>query len=244
MASFHLWNREANNEALAFFYRAIELDHNFASAYGMAARCYLQRKASGWMADRASEIAETARLARQAGQLGKDDAVALATAGMSLAFVVGDIVDGSAFIERALALNPNLALAWLFSGWVRVWLGEPEIAIERVTRALRLSPHDPQIVSMQCAMAAAHLFAGRYDEAWSWAEAAVREQPNMLLASCVAAASAALAGHLSEVGKEMTHLRQLDPGLSVSNLKDVFPIRRSDDFDRLADALRRAGLPE
>ena len=51
MAAFHQWTREGNNEALPLFYKAIELDPNFASAYGMAARCYGQRKSS-WLGDR------------------------------------------------------------------------------------------------------------------------------------------------------------------------------------------------
>ena len=42
------------------------------------------------MADREAEVAEAARLARQAAELGKDDAVALCTAGIALSFVVGD----------------------------------------------------------------------------------------------------------------------------------------------------------
>ena len=53
MAAVHHWTREGNDEALRTFYRAIELDPNFASAYGMAARCYSQRKVSGWFVDRA-----------------------------------------------------------------------------------------------------------------------------------------------------------------------------------------------
>jgi hypothetical protein len=44
--------------------------------------------------------------------LGRDDALALCTAGLALAFVVGDPNDGLALIDRALALNPNLAWAW------------------------------------------------------------------------------------------------------------------------------------
>ena len=40
MAGVHQWTQEGNEEALAHFYRAIELDPNFAAAYGMAARCY------------------------------------------------------------------------------------------------------------------------------------------------------------------------------------------------------------
>jgi hypothetical protein len=30
-----------------------------------------------------------------------------------------------------------------FGGWVKNWLGEPEAAIERFARAMRLSPLDP-----------------------------------------------------------------------------------------------------
>ena len=109
MASFHQGTREANDEALPLFYRAIELDPDFASAYGMAAWCYAQRKMNGWVTDRAQEIAETARLARRAAELGKDDAVALCAGGFALAYVVGDLDDGGAMIDRALVLNPNLA---------------------------------------------------------------------------------------------------------------------------------------
>jgi TolB-like protein len=125
MAAFHQWTSGANNEALAWFSKAIELDANFAAAYAMAARCYAQRKSSGWVTDRAHEIAETAKLARRAGELGRDDAGALCSAGIALAFVVGDLDGGAAYIDRALVLNPNLAWAWLFSGLMKVWLGEP-----------------------------------------------------------------------------------------------------------------------
>jgi hypothetical protein len=74
MAGLHLWTKESNEEALSHFYRAIELDPTFASAYGMAARCFTQRKASGWMTHRQQETTETVRLARQATDLGREDA--------------------------------------------------------------------------------------------------------------------------------------------------------------------------
>jgi TolB-like protein/Tfp pilus assembly protein PilF len=244
MAGVHRWTRKDNNEALSLFYRAIELDAEFASAYGMAARCYSQRKTSGWMIDRGHEIAEAERLARRAGELGKDDAVALASAGIALAFVVGDLDGGAHFTDRALDLNPNLAWAWLFSGLVKIWLGEPEVALERIARAMRLSPHDPHIGNMQGATAWAHFFAGRYAEALSWAETAVREQPNLMFASCVAAASGALGGRLAEAQRATARVRQLDPALRVSNLKDFFPTRRAEDLARWEEGMRKAGLPE
>jgi TolB-like protein/Tfp pilus assembly protein PilF len=244
MAALHRWNRDANNEALRLFYRAIELDPEFASAHGMAARCYSQRKASGWMVDRAQEIAETERLARRAAALGEDDAVALCTAGIALAYVVGELEHGNALMDRALAINPNWASAWLFSGWGKVWLGEPEAAIELVERAMRLSPQDPQIFNAQAAIALAHFFAGRYADASSWADMAAREQPIHFIANCVSAASNAHAGRLSEAQNAMARVRQLDPDLRLSNLHDLFPIRRPEDFARWAEGMRRAGLPK
>ena len=244
MAAVHQWTKPANEEALAMFYRAIELDPGFGAAYGLAARCYSQRKTSGWTTDRRHEVREAERLARRAGELGKDDAVALSAAGIALAFVVGDLDSGADFTDRALELNPNLAWAWLFSGLIKIWLGEPEVAIERITRAIRLSPHDPHICNMHGGIGWAHFVAGRYAEALSWAETAVREKPNLMFAFCVAAASGALGGRLAEAQKAMSHVRQLDPTLRMSNLREFFPTRRAEDFAKWEEGLRKAGLPE
>ena len=242
---YQLTNQEAHAEALRLFNRAIELDPEFASAYGMAAWCYVRPKASGWMIDPANEIAETARLARRAVELGKDDAVALAASGSALAYVVGDLDTGVALIDRALALNPNLAAAWYFGGWVKIWLGEPDAAIERLARAMRLSPLDPQMPRMQTAMASAHFFAGRHDEASSWMEMALREAPDFLTGLRISAASNALAGRLESARKAVTRLQELHPALRVSNFKDTAgPYRRPEDLAKYEDALRKAGLPE
>jgi TolB-like protein/DNA-binding SARP family transcriptional activator len=244
MACVHRWTREANVEALRLFYRAIDLDADFASAYGMAARCYSQRKASAWVVDRAKEVAETARLARRAVELGKDDAVALCTAGIALSFVVGERDEGGDLLNRALALNPNWAWAWIFSGWNKVWQGEPDIAIEYLGRAMRLSPQDPQIVNAYAAIASAHFFAGRHTEAAAWAEKAMREQPNHFIATCMAAASSALVSRPTKAARAMARLRELDPSLRMSNLETLFPIRRPEDFAMWSRGMRMAGLPE
>jgi TolB-like protein len=110
LASFHLFTRERNAEALRLFYKAIELDPDFSSAYGMAAWCFLQRKEWGWIANRRQEIAEAGRLARRAAELGRNDAVALGTGGLTLSFVVGQLDEGAALVDRAVALNPNFGL--------------------------------------------------------------------------------------------------------------------------------------
>jgi TolB-like protein/lipopolysaccharide biosynthesis regulator YciM len=244
MAGLHKWSREGNEEALAHFYRAIERDSNYAAAHGLAARTYVQRNAGGWLTDRPLELAEASRLARRAVELGHDDAVALATAGFALAQLAGDIEDGDAFIEKALELNPNLAWAWLYSGWVKAALGDANLAIERIARAKRLSPHDPQEVSFHTAMSFAHFIAGRYGEALACAQAAVRDRPNFQVVHCLAAASAALAGQLADARKAMERLRRLSPNLRVADTGVVDVFHRPEDLARWTDALRKAGLPE
>jgi len=251
IASLHSWTKESNDEALRLFNKAIELDPDFASAYGMAAWCYVRRKGSRWIIDRAQETAETARLARRAAELGWDDAVALAWGGFALAYVVHDVEVGAALIDRALQLNPNLAEAWHFSGWVRIYLGEPEVAIEHLAHAMRLSPLDPLTFVAQMAIAFAHFFAGRYVDASSWAEKALatsppglRERPVYHPALLIAAASNSLAGRLEEAQNAIARLRQLNPTPHISNLKNQIPLRRPKDLARYTEGLRKAGLSD
>jgi hypothetical protein len=72
----------------------------------------------------------------------------------------------------------------------------------------------------------------------------LHEQPNYPAANRVLAASHALAGQSVEAQQAMARLRQLDPGLRVSNLTEVFPLRRPEDLAKFTDGLRKAGLPE
>jgi len=238
-------NRQANDEALHLFNRAIELDPEFAAAYGRAALCYLIARINGWMPDAANAIAEVKKLTQRAVELGKDDAIALSAGGNALAFVVGDLGVGAGLVDRALALNSNLAEAWHFGGWVKVWLGEPESAIERFARAIRVSPLDPWLMGMRAGTAYAHFFSDRYDEATSWAALALQCSPDYRPGLRITAASNAMAGRPEQAQKAVARLRELSPTLRLSNLRDVLgPYRRAEDIARYEEGLRQAGLPE
>ena len=240
MANLYRSTREANIEAVASFSRATDLDPTFASAYGMAARCYDQRKLNGWVTDSGKESAEVARLARKVTEHGWEDAVALCSAGIAVAYVVNDLDHGAALIDRALLLNPNLAAAWSLSGWIKVCLCEPDAAIERVTRAMRLSPHDPFSFDMQTTMAFAHFTAGRYTEALSWAEAAVRRQPNFSPALRILAASNAMLGRKDQARNAASRALDLNPEFRISDVR-IHPDATTGGFGRYQEGLRRRG---
>lgn len=244
VACFHKGTREAIDEALPLLYKSVDLDPDYAAAYGMAAWCYFWRKINGWMADRPQETSVGARLARRAVELGRDDAVALTRGGHALGHFGGDLDACIALLDRALVLDPNLSAAWYLSGFQRITRGDHDDAIGRIARAMRLSPLDPEMVRMQTGTAMAHLLAGRFDAAVSWAEKAYRDLPSFLLAVGIVAASHALAGRAEEAQQAMHRLRQLDPTLRISNLKDRVLLHRLEDLATLEDGLRRAGLSE
>jgi TolB-like protein len=244
LASARGWTKDANSAALQLFCKAIELDPGLACAYGMAAWCYIQRKTRGWMIEHVQESAEATRLARKAVHLGGNDPVALCMGGYALAFIAHEFDDAVAFMDRGLAVNPNLAQAWMLSAWLRVWRGEPDLALDHVARAMRLSPFDPLMSAMHGATAYAHFLAGRYDMASSCAKKAMRERSNFLLAICMSAASNALAGRLEPAQKSMAPALECDPDLRVSNLGELAPFRRAEDLATFAEGLRKAGLPE
>jgi tetratricopeptide (TPR) repeat protein len=197
------------------------------------------------MNDRGDETANAARLAQRAVDLSRDDAEVLSEAGFVIAYVVGNLDSGAAFVDQALMLNPNWAGAWRWGGWVKIWLGHLEMALERFKYTIRLNPLDPLSFTTHAGIAAAHFYAGRYDEASFSAEKAGREKPSLTLGWRYLAASHALAGRIKEAQKAMDQLRKIDPLLRVSTLRDTIQNNIPHDyFARYEEGLRKAGLPE
>ena len=243
MMYFNQWTDETIGKALDLFYKAIELDAEFASANGLAAWCYVRRKLSGWMKN-PGEMAELERLARRAIKLANDDAVALYSGGWALVQVEGSVEEGVAALNRALTLNPNMTSAWLLSGWTKIYIGEPDEAIEHLVHAMRLNPLDPLFQRMQTGVAAAHFLAGRYEQSSSYAHTALQQYPNYLPLLRVAAASHALAGKMIEAEKAVAQICRQDPTSRLSSVTQFAPFRRPEDISRYLDGLHKAGLPE
>ena len=243
MAAFHRWTAKGCKEALDHFYRAIEIDPDYAVAHAMAARCVNQRLVTQPLAVGADERAEAERLARRAADLGRNDALALCMAGVTLGLSVKDVRGGAALTERGLALNPNLAWGWYSDGWLNLWLGNPEIGIDRIRRAMQLSPQDPMIFQMQTALAHAHFTAGDDRQALSWAQKALDYRPDHYPALLAAAASAAHLDLPTEAEDAKARLLRVLPGINARFVTDLLPHQRPEDAARWVEGLYKAGLP-
>ena len=100
--------------------------------------------------------------ARRALQVAGDDPGVLANAAFALAYFGEDIGAMMALVDRALALNPSFARGWYISGVIKLWAGQPDLAIEHVEASLRLSPR-ARIGPALCVIGSAHFFARRFD---------------------------------------------------------------------------------
>lgn len=122
---------DAAAQALDLLGRAIERDPHYGLALAAAAFCHSQRFGSGWTGDPESERRQGIELARRALQAGSDDSNAIVFAVGALANSGEDVGLLMRLIDNLLALNPSSAHGWNWSGWLRLFAGNADLAIDR-----------------------------------------------------------------------------------------------------------------
>ena len=245
LACFSPATAENLEQALALFTKATALDPDYASAYGMAMYCHANRLGFGVASDVTHERSEISRLLQMVTRVGQEDGVALEKAAWAVAYVLRDLSSAKQLIDRALALNPNLASAWTSSGWINLWGGRPDIAMEHLARARRLDPNSLTPTTTFSAMAHACFFLDRYEEALALAEQMVQHSPDAHPSLRIGAASAAFAGHNDTARRFAARLRVVDPAFVVSRLSAYLgPYQEEAFVEKYAQGLRIAGLPE
>jgi TolB-like protein/class 3 adenylate cyclase len=233
---------ESVDRALELFEKAIAFDGGYASAYGMAIFCHTNRVGFSLARDIDKEKCEVARLLEMIMRVGQDDGVAIGQAAFAVAYVLRDVVSAKRLIDRALELNPNLATAWTNSGWINVWLGQPQLGLDHLTLARRLDPTSHG--TRMAATAHAYFFLNRYEEALAQAEDILRADPDAHPALRIGAASAAFAGRSETAHRLAGHLQTIDPAFRVSRLGEVLGPYQQTAIEKYAEGLRLAGLPE
>ena len=134
----------------------------------------------------------------------------LARAAFALGYFGEDIGAMIALVDRALALNPNYARGWHISGVLRLWAGQPDIAIEHFDAALGLSPRARLGTSLGL-IGAAHFFSRRFNEAPPKLLLAIQEDPSFRQPHRYLAACYAHMGRLDDAREIVKRLRAIAP---------------------------------
>ncbi len=236
---------ESLAQALRLFTEASVLDPAFSPAYGMSMCCHGHRVGFGLVENMDEEKAEVARLWRMVTRVGQDDSVALGQAGYAIAFVYRDLPAAKELIDRAVGLNPNLASAWGSSGWINLWQGHAEVALDHLGRAERLDPGQAGYATWRSAMAHAYFYLGRYDEALALVRQMLLHSPNAHPVLRIGTASAAFAERTDDVRRLAARLQHVDALFRVSRLKEYLgPYQDPEFVEKYKDGLRRAGVPD
>jgi TolB-like protein/class 3 adenylate cyclase/tetratricopeptide (TPR) repeat protein len=230
-------------EALGLFTKAFERDPDYAAAYAMAAWTILMQQAISGVPLTNEERADAIRLANLGATKGIDDAFALSRSAHVLTYLGHEYDRGASLVEQAVALNPNLANAWHSRGWVLLMCEENERSLESFDRMIRLSPLDPLRVRAWNGMAFALFSLGRYEEGFVSASKAIQflTEAHSMGAYIV---NAVRSGHSLEAREAVARLLKLQPDFLTSHAQKAFPVRSQETKDRMAAALREAGLPE
>jgi adenylate cyclase len=202
---------ESVAEAVVLARRALAIDPSYAPAAALVGRCRALQRVQGWGALSDQDIGEACRLARQVLEAERDDAETIWQAASTLFYLAGEAAMAVAALDRALALNPNAAHAWMTRGNIHAMRNEPEAAIEAVERARRLSPFDPYSCFYAGNLALAHFAARRFEQTIQWADSALHDQPRLVTAMRVKVAALAHLGRLDEARAELNRVLAISP---------------------------------
>jgi adenylate cyclase len=237
------FSKETMQHVLSLIYRAIELDPEYSAPYGLACRCISAMKLYRWGFDPSHHEAEVRRLADRVRVFGQDDAYALSYAAFALVWVSREHDLGMSFADKAVSVNPNLALSWLMRGATATFLGKHDEALKSLELTTRISPVGVDFYVAHAFMAFAHLFLGDYPKSIAAASTSISYMPTWLVPLLPHTAAEALTGDMCGAGKSLAKLRALNPDLRLSTIDRAYPYRPG-DVARLREGLRLAGLPE
>jgi tetratricopeptide (TPR) repeat protein len=170
------------------------------------------------------------------------DDLALAIAGHLTTLLTKRHDEALQLFAQALTVNPSSVWAWARSATTLAYLGRADEAMERVQRAIKLSPFDRAMFSFFTTAGTAALVAERADEAVAWFGKALRLNPHFSAARRLLVAALIGAGEFAEARAVAQELLEAHPGFSISAFGRWYPMTEP-HLGRLLGALHAGGLP-
>jgi AraC-like DNA-binding protein/tetratricopeptide (TPR) repeat protein len=232
---------DGNARALELLERAMSKDPNHALAIALAAWAHVQRVVYHFTSAPQQERARSIELAYRARAL-SGDATVLAVLGNALT-LLNELDSADLVIRKALAVDGGSAWAWSRSGWLDVYQGDPESAIERFKIALDLAPHDVLAFNSFVGIGCAHFKAGNYAEAARWQERALIEHPSSIWVHRTLCPAYVLGAAKPEARRSLGALLKQYPGLTLSEVQRGLPPLPQFYCNLVVEALHDVGLP-
>jgi len=227
-----------------FLARAIELEPDYAAAYAWYAYWNAFLVGQHWTEDARAVMERAGQLAERAIVLDPFDARAVTIAGHVRAFLHRRLREALALHERALSLNPNLAMAWNLSGVAYAYLGDWEEAERRINRYKKLSPLDPHAFFFDTAFIIVALLKRDYEAALIAGRTVSEMNPSFSAAYKPYLAALGHAGRMQEAATIRQKLMSLEPDFSIERFIASAPFERDSDRAVYVEGLRLAGVPE
>jgi len=235
--------KELAQRAKKLFERVVELDPRFAGGYAGLSFVYAIRVRHGLSASREEDIERALELAQKA--IATDDTFGWSYLALGGAYLIkGEHDKAVAALQEAVRIQPSDADAHLYLGFYLHWSGQGDEAIRAVKTAMRLNPK-PRRGRPFAFLGQAYFTAGRYEDAIAtlnqrYASFARLGTPPL---GVLAAAYAAM-GQDEKARAVMKVFLDKHPGRTLSNYQHPRLYKRKEDRDRIANQLRRAGMPE
>ena len=224
--------------------QAISLESGSAAPCAWYA-CWLGLLVSqGWAKDCDAAVNDAAHHAERAITLDPQDANGLTIAGHVRAFLQWRILEGIALHERALALNPNLAMAWALSGLAHLYLGDWEEGERRLLRYKQLSPTDPCAFHYDTGFSLVALGKRDYEAAIIAGRCVSEMNPAFSVACESYLAALGFLGYTEEAAVVRRRLLAINPDFRIESALRNHPFARAEDREHFARGLRLAGVTE
>jgi adenylate cyclase len=220
--------------------RSIELDPAYAQAYALFAYVTALEVMYGWQ-PREPTLSRALAAAQKALVLDSDDA----WAHCALGFVYGMTrkpEQGLLEQQKALALNPNFALAYTYLGAALAYLGRGQEALARIDASERLNPRGLFRGVNSVTRAAACFSEGRYHDGIAWARKSLIESPGIVTGYRMLVLNCALAGETDEARAALESMKGLQPDLSLKWIAEFDPFTQTKQRKDFIEAFRLAGL--
>jgi DNA-binding SARP family transcriptional activator/TolB-like protein len=223
---------------------AIALEPDYAAAHAWYAYWHVFLVGQDWADDANTMMHKAGDLAERAIMLDPYDARGLSISGHVRAFLDRRPHEAMVLHDRALSLNPNLAMAWALSAVTYAYAGNPDEAERRNNRYKKLSPLDPHAFFFDAFFVLIHLMKRDHETAVEVGR--VVSQLNPAFSAAYKPYLAAL-GHLNREQEAATILKRLlaiEPDFTVERFLETNPMEQEADRLHYADGLRLAGVPE